>query len=1305
MKFKTLFLLGIIACTTIMNAQVIYYVTPSGAGTQDGLSWANAKPGSALQTVLYATSIVDQVWIAAGIYKPTHDASHNATPADPRTKCIQFGGGAKIYGGFAGTETSITERNITANKTIFSGDLSSNDNATLLYTEPTRSDNAYHTALAFNSVANSLIDGVYITGGNATNAAGNNNIGGGLFVYGDGGSNSLKIQNVSVYNNTAVFGGALAVFALNSGSVSAEFSNCSFYSNCAQTAAAIYNSLLDGTNTAKFFNCAVYGNKATNNSIVKNSAGMTDFSPTYINCTVTGNYNSGTAGNIFVNDTAPGRKCPTTITNTIIWNNRDMNGPITTAISVQGYTPIISYSLIEGHNLSTNGNLDGTNASNNPKFNQPVNPANAPTATGDIRIPANSPCIDKGNNASNSKTTDLIGDPRIYNTTIDIGASEYNKIVWYITTTGAGTQTGRSWSNARPASQLQNTINNALFGHELWVAKGKYNPTQDTSNNTSPSDNRTKTFRMKNGVNLYGSFAGTETSISQRIIASNKSALNGDLSNDDNATITASEPTRQDNAYHVVTFTGNCEKNTLDGFTISGGNANSISLAHENKGGGILMLAEKNSTFRPSISQCTIAKNTSLNDGPGVFQYIGASVTCSMLCSISATTFDAGNDICSEALGSSTTVTNCTLTNSGFISIAGGSADYKACTINSTTFQMANNFISLSFDSCTLNSSAISGTEISFSILNSRMLKSAANISYNSYGGMNIETCLLNESNLTFSSSAYALSGGIVMTTSTMYKGQINIMSQYRVSYFRNCIIWNTTVNLENANFGSCDVQGSGGSSAWKSSYGTNSGYNLDTDPLFADVDGADNVAGTADDDLHLQKCSPCINTGSDSYVDYMDLDKNLRLVKSDIGVYEYSTVLNNVVISKHPVGKTLCYFGSMGLKVAGSDVCRYKWQANLGSGYVDIPGEVTDTLTLTNLTPSKAGKYRCVMSNANGDFPSNDATIAVQTIAVTPNASKNEICKGESVKLYGSAVGTGSITYAWDNSIIDNADFTPASTKKYTVIGSDALGCKDTADITVTVNTLPTVVAGASKTEVCKDSKTTLSGSGAQSYVWNKSVVDGVEFTPDTTSDYIVEGTDTKGCKAKDTITITVSQAPSITLEPQYQQVEEGGSATLTTASSGGSLSYQWKKDGADLTDNTKISGSKTASLTITKLAIGDIGVYTCQVSNACGSKETDTTGLYVKVIGLESVSDQIRVFPNPVTESFNIDLSGIGASDAIVQIINAAGQMVFDTKVASSELGILNLNTQKCNMSKGFYLIRIICSDITSVIRIKCE
>ena len=92
----------------------------------------------------------------------------------------------------------------------------------------------------------------------------------------------------------------------------------------------------------------------------------------------------------------------------------------------------------------------------------------------------------------------------------------------YVNVTATGTNDGSSWTNAY--SSLQNALDNAASGNEVWVAAGTY----------SPGSAVTDFFNVGvQGQAIYGGFAGTETMLSQRDIATNKTILSGDVSDDD----------------------------------------------------------------------------------------------------------------------------------------------------------------------------------------------------------------------------------------------------------------------------------------------------------------------------------------------------------------------------------------------------------------------------------------------------------------------------------------------------------------------------------------------------------------------------------------------------------------------------------------------------------------------------------------------------------------------------------------------------------------------------------------------------
>ncbi len=170
-------------------------------------------------------------------------------------------------------------------------------------------------------------------------------------------------------------------------------------------------------------------------------------------------------------------------------------------------------------------------------------------------------------------------------------------------TTGAND--GSSWSNAfQGVDGLQNALAAAVSGDQIWVAQGVYKPTLTTT--------RTIYFQLKNGVEVYGGFDGTEALLDQRDVAANVTTLSADLLGNDASNAFG------DNSFHVIQGAGTNATAVLDGFVVTGGNANS-GTNNQDRGGGILCL----SGASPTIRNCTFTLNR-CNFGGGA-GYINAS--------------------------------------------------------------------------------------------------------------------------------------------------------------------------------------------------------------------------------------------------------------------------------------------------------------------------------------------------------------------------------------------------------------------------------------------------------------------------------------------------------------------------------------------------------------------------------------------------------------------------------------------------------------------------------------------------------
>ncbi len=76
-----------------------------------------------------------------------------------------------------------------------------------------------------------------------------------------------------------------------------------------------------------------------------------------------------------------------------------------------------------------------------------------------------------------------------------------------------------------------------------------------------------------------------------------------------------------------------------------------------------------------------------------------------------------------------------------------------------------------------------------------------------------------------------------------------------------------------------------------------------------------------------------------------------------------------------------------------------------------------------------------------------------------------------------------------------------------------------------------------------------------------------------------------------------------AIVTQPQPQSVPPGSNATFTvTAVGSGTFTYQWRRDGVVLDNNSRFSGATSAALTISNVQLADLGIYTVTVSNTLG-------------------------------------------------------------------------------------------------------
>ena len=382
------------------------------------------------------------------------------------------------------------------------------------------------------------------------------------------------------------------------------------------------------------------------------------------------------------------------------------------------------------------------------------------------------------------------------------------------------------------------------------------------------------------------------------------------------------------------------------------------------------------------------------------------------------------------------------------------------------------------------------------------------------------------------------------------------------------------------------------------------------------------------------------------------------------------------------------------------------------------------------------AGTYTHTLQTVNGCDSVLTLVVTLEALPPTAITGNTTVCEGESTTL----TATGGVSYAWSNGGTSNSTSVNQS-GVYTVTATNAEGCSATANVTVTVNPLPTITIGGNTT-VCAGSSTTLTATGADSYSWstgeNTASVNISAF-----GIYSVTGTSVEGCNNTANVTVTVSQLPVITITGETD-ICTGESTTLTA---NGGETYLWS-DGTtantltvNLAGTYQVIGYNAAGCSaMADATVNEWQPATSEFSIECpdscyiwNSQTYCTSGDYTQTFqtihGCDSVvtlhltitvgiddhdlGASMTVYPNPTTGTVNVQctMNNVQVETVDILVYDAFGRLLRSTDgVETQNFASLQTDTHGTSVqtpidlsrfAPGVYLIKAVADGNVVAVR----
>jgi len=355
----------------------------------------------------------------------------------------------------------------------------------------------------------------------------------------------------------------------------------------------------------------------------------------------------------------------------------------------------------------------------------------------------------------------------------------------------------------------------------------------------------------------------------------------------------------------------------------------------------------------------------------------------------------------------------------------------------------------------------------------------------------------------------------------------------------------------------------------------------------------------------------------------YDSATDSATVVAGGLGVANFAlshTTSPIFIVESRPGGQNYANFSSAGTwAVSSSKGTAEGCTPGIGSLYSGL-GYAGRTTTYS-FTPTVTSTYKVYATWITSSNACSSARHVITHAGGTSTVYANQLTGGDEWNLLGSYQLNAGTTYSV-------TQFSEGSSGG-SVIRAEAIKWERVDTVPA-----PTITQHPTAESLCPGGMAgfmvTATGDGTLTYQWQKNganITDGQHYAGATTAsltvlnvgssqvgDYRCVVTNAGGSTNSNTAALTLKQATTITQQPTNQSTPGGGTATFTVvATSEGTPTYQWQKNGTNLTNGGHYSGVTTATLTISNADSNDEASYRCVVTGGCGSATSNAATLTV--------------------------------------------------------------------------------------------